>query len=146
MVTWKHKNIKIETIYTVEYIDNEKDYEVYCKQGVDEFSVVKRRKFSGDVGDALFFYFARMYDENTYYCNLFEQILADGEVVREASIEPDTTFKWSMHGWVDEAGRKRADKLESENQGLKQDLAQVNQFLQLNGIYERYREFCRMNG
>lgn len=110
MVTWTHKNHDVKTVYLVEYIDNKEIYERFNQTG--DFDLAKKETFTGDVGEALLFYFARMYDERTYWYKMYEEIIVDGETVREAGIEPETRFKRSMRQWIEGETAKQLDEAE----------------------------------
>lgn len=145
MISWKHNQIKLETVYTVEYIDNAKDYETFCRQGAEQWDVVKKRTFTGDVGAALLFYFARMYDENTKYYHLFEEVFVDGEKVREATIEPDSSFTWCLRGWIAKDATARLNKMEQENKAFRDDRELLQQFLDKDSsIRDRFQSYCKM--
>lgn len=144
MVSWKHQTVKVETIYTVEYIDNAKDFERFSRQGVDEWEAVKKKRFVGDVGEAMAFYFARMYDPVTLYLNLFEEIFVDGESVREATIEPEATFRWNMRRWIERETAERLDAAERKIQDMEKDREIFDKFMQGHKeIYNGYRDYYR---
>ena len=145
MISWEHSQIKLETVYTVEYIDNAKDYEVFCNGGADQWEVLKKRTFAGDVGAALLFYFARMYDENTMYYHLFEEVYVNGEKVREATIEPDSSFSWCLRGWIVKDAAARLDKAEQECKALRDDAEILRQFLDKDSaVRDRFQSYCKM--
>lgn len=145
MISWEHSQIKLETVYTVEYIDNAKDYEVFCNEGTDQWEVLKKRTFTGDVGEALLFYFARMYDENTMYYHLFEEVYVNGEKVREATIEPDSSFSWCLRGWIAKDAAARLDKAEQECKALRDDAEILRQFLDKDSaVRDRFQSYCKM--
>lgn len=145
MISWEHSQIKLETVYTVEYIDNAKDYEVFYNGGADQWEVLKKRTFAGDVGAALLFYFARMYDENTMYYHLFEEVYVNGEKVREATIEPDSSFSWCLRGWIAKDAAARLDKAEQECKALRDDAEILRQFLDKDSAArDRFQSYCKM--
>lgn len=145
MISWEHSQIKLETVYTVEYIDNAKDYEIFCSGGAGQWDVVKKRAFTGDVGEALLFYFARMYDENTRYYHLFEEVYINGEKVREATIEPDSSFAWCLRGWIAKDTAARLDKVEQENTEFKNDREILRQFFDKDSsARDRFQSYYKM--
>lgn len=85
MVSYQDSAVNIETRYTVEFVNNKKDWDYICK-GIfnhgEPWDRYQSRKYSS-LDDAITFYLVHYFSDATYDVRLFEEILLDGKVVRE---------------------------------------------------------------
>ena len=137
-----HKNFygyekgNVETIYTVEYIDDPKTWEqfLYITEvkydgTIEPWELYKKRTYD-NISDALSFYLIRYVQENTYDIKLYEEVRLDGETILEQNIEPSASTKWSLRKAVN-------DNMNRWNENL------VNESILLNVENEKYKEFLR---
>lgn len=137
-----HKNFygyekgNVETIYTVEYIDDRKTWEqfLYITEvkydgTIEPWELYKKRTYD-NISDALSFYLIRYVQENTYDIKLYEEVRLDGETILEQNIEPSARTKWSLRKAVN-------DNMNRWNENL------VNESILLNVENEKYKEFLR---
>ena len=137
-----HKNFygyekgNVETIYTVEYIDDRKTWEqfLYITEvkydgTIEPWELYKKRTYD-NISDALSFYLIRYVQENTYDIKLYEEVRLDGETILEQNIEPSASTKWSLRKAVN-------DNMNRWNENL------VNESILLNVENEKYKEFLR---
>ena len=122
MVTYQKKGVRLEIHYTVEYIDNKKDWEYVCSGSIkhgEPWERYKTRHYSS-LDEAMTQYLIRFFDMcstkekdgqiGTFDVQLFEEVLLDGETIRESYIEPEST---TLHGLRTTFGREQVDELDS---------------------------------
>lgn len=107
MISFKKDAVPIETRYSVRYIDNKQDADYVnsgrCDDG-EPWERYKQKQFA-DLGEAmtqyLIFFFVMTTEKpdklhHIYDVQLFEEILLDGEIVRESYIDPKSTVLHSL--------------------------------------------------
>lgn len=148
---YNNPNVRITTRYSVEYLAASSDngahrWKLYQNAlgrntSFNPWELVDKREFD-DAGAAWQFYLARLLDDQTYVVHpIFEEIVVDGVLAREAYIEEDPTFHCRLRSWVDLEMRKELDRLrdtERENAELLADYAEFTK--KWNGERE-FREF-----
>lgn len=137
MVTYQKKGVCLEIRYTVEYIDNKKDWEYVCSGSIkhgEPWERYKKKRYSS-LDEAMTQYLIRFFDMcstnvvalfkngieikllytkkddqiGTFDVRLFEEVLLDGETIRESYIEPESTI---LHGLRTTFGREQVDELD----------------------------------
>src|SRR5699024_10939587 len=74
-------------------IRNEDVITVLCP---DEYWERYKKKAYSSLDEAMSYYVLYLFNPQIYAVKLFEEILIDGETVREAYIEPVSTFSWRL--------------------------------------------------
>lgn len=119
MITYRG-NKAIDTRYTLEYIDNKKDFD-YISSGKfnrgEPWERYKKKAYSS-LDEAMSYYVLYLFNPQIYDVKLFEEILIDGETVREAYIEPVSTFSWRLKKILNQDLNRANGKIE--------DLEKVN--------------------
>ena len=126
MISYQKENSGLEIRYSLEYIDNKKDFD-YISSGKfnrgEPWERYKKKAYSS-LDEAMSYYVLYLFNPQIYDVKLFEEILIDGETVREAYIEPVSTFSWRLKKILNQdlnrANEKIEDleKLNSLNQGF----------------------------
>lgn len=126
MISYQNENSGLEIRYSLEYIDNKKDFD-YISSGKfsrgEPWERYKKKAYSS-LDEAMSYYVLYLFNPQIYDVKLFEEILIDGETVREAYIEPVSTFSWRLKKILNQdlnrANGKIEDleKLNSLNQGF----------------------------
>lgn len=126
MITYQKENSGLEIRYSLEYIDNKKDFD-YISSGKfsrgEPWERYKKKAYSS-LDEAMSYYVLYLFNPQIYAVKLFEEVLIDGETVREAYIEPIPTFSWGLKTILNQdlnrANEKIEDleKLNSLNQGF----------------------------
>lgn len=121
MITYTHKDYenRLETRYAVEYIDNQKDMDYVCSGKIDNGEPYERyKKRSYDcIDNAMSFYMVSLFNPIMLDIKLSEEILLDGEIIRESYIEPDSTLCNTLKELINknmyEDARKANDEVET---------------------------------
>lgn len=126
MISYQKENSGLEIRYSLEYIDNKKDFD-YISSGKfsrgEPWERYKKKAYSS-LDEAMSYYVLYLFNPQIYDVKLFEEVLIDGETVREAYIEPIPTFSWGlktiMNQDLNRANEKIEDleKVNSINQGF----------------------------
>ena len=135
MEMYKKEGINLITRYTVEYIDNQKDLD-YINSGIykhgEPWERYKTKQFD-NMDSALSIYMIYLVRSDIYDVKLFEEIILDGETVRESYIEPTSTTAYSLKIAIDRnmyeqnsKTQQQVETLEAENNLYKQFMKQYN--------------------
>jgi len=135
METYKKEGINLITRYTVEYIDNQKDLD-YINSGKfnhgEPWERYKTKQFD-NMDEAMSLYMVYLVRSDIYDVKLFEEIILDGETIRENYIEPTSTTAYSLKNAVNKSmyemkskAEKQVETLETENNLYKQFIKQYN--------------------
>lgn len=147
MISYQKENSGLEIRYTLEYIDNKKDFD-YISSGKfsrgEPWERYKKKAYSS-LDEAMSYYVLYLFNPQIYAVKLFEEILIDDETVREAYIEPVPTFGWSLKEILNQdlnrANRKIEDleKLNDISQGFIDFLTRKYR----ESVKEMYREYVK---
>lgn len=146
---WSLENIhkgKVDTVYTVEYIDDKKTWDKMCYMSDNYYSIDKearkepwefysKREFD-NIESALEFYMVRLIDSETFDIKMFEQIYVNGELIFEQFIEPNSTVKFNMENILNTEMRQKIDDLERRVQQAEESVRLYQNFMKLMG--EKY--------
>ena len=126
MISYQKENSGLEIRYSLEYIDNKKDFD-YISSGKfnrGEPQDYYKKKVYSSLDKAMSYYVLYLFNPQIYDVKLFEEILIDGETVREAYIEPVSTFSWRLKKILNQDLNRANGKIEdlekvsSLNQGF----------------------------
>lgn len=150
MVTYTHKDYenRLETRYTVEYIDNQKDMD-YVQSGSISLSEpwerYKKRTYNS-IDDATSFYMISLFNTVILDVKLWEEILLDGETIRESYIEPDSTLGSTLKQIINKNMQEDARKANKEAEAAEKRLYLVNKwFTESKLIKEAFDKFVKEN-
>ena len=126
MISYQKENSGLEIRYSLEYIDNKKDFD-YISSGKfsrgEPWERYKKKAYSS-LDEAMSYYVLYLFNPQIYAVKLFEEVLIDGETVREAYIEPIPTFSWGLKTILNQDLNRANEKIEelkklnSLNQGF----------------------------
>lgn len=120
MISYQKENSGLEIRYSLEYIDNKKDFD-YISSGKfsrgEPWERYKKKAYSS-LDEAMSYYVLYLFNPQIYAVKLFEEVLIDGETVREAYIEPVSTFSWRLKKILNQDLNRANGKIE--------DLEKVN--------------------
>ena len=120
MISYQKENSGLEIRYSLEYIDNKKDFD-YISSGKfsrgEPWERYKKKAYSS-LDEAMSYYVLYLFNPQIYAVKLFEEVLIDGETVREAYIEPIPTLKWTLKKILNQDLNRANEKIE--------DLEKVN--------------------
>lgn len=150
-ISFKDPGYQIKTRYSVEYLmasseNGRQRWELYQHandrgSSFEPWELLDKREFE-DVGEAWEFYLVRLLDEQTFVVRpIFEEILINGETVREAYIEENPTFHWNLRGWVDCEMRDELEKLQKEEDANAELLSDYAEFTKKWNGERHFREF-----
>lgn len=142
-----YQNGNVETIYTVEYIDDPETWEQFLSVTgngydgtIEPWELYKKRTYD-NVSDALAFYLIRYVQENTYDIKLYEEVRLNGETILEQNIEPSATTKWYLRESVNDNLNKRNECLENENDLLEKENEEYRAFLKEYHAEETFKNW-----
>lgn len=114
MITYQKENSGLEIRYSLEYIDNKKDFD-YISSGKfsrgEPWERYKKKAYSS-LDEAMSYYVLYLFNPQIYAVKLFEEVLIDGETVREAYIEPIPTFSWGLKTILNQDLNRANEKIE----------------------------------
>ena len=120
MISYQKENSGLEIRYSLEYIDNKKDFD-YISSGKfsrgEPWERYKKKAYSS-LDEAMSYYVLYLFNPQIYAVKLFEEVLIDGETVREAYIEPVSTFSWRLKKILNQdlnRANGKIEDLEKEN-------------------------------
>ena len=146
MITYRG-NKALDTRYILEYIDNQKDLAYVNSGRFDKGEPWKRykKKEYSSLDEAMSHYILYLFNPQIYDVRLFEEILIDGETVREAYIEPVPTFEWSLKEILNQdlnRANKKIDDLEKSN-NISQGFIDFLTKKYGESVKEMYREYVK---
>lgn len=114
MISYQKENSGLEIRYSLEYIDNKKDFD-YISSGKfsrgEPWERYKKKAYSS-LDEAMSYYVLYLFNPQIYAVKLFEEVLIDGETVREAYIEPIPTFSWGLKTILNQDLNRSNEKIE----------------------------------
>ena len=155
---WSLENIhkgKVDTVYTVEYIDDKKTWDKMCYMSDNYCSIDKearkepwefysKREFD-NIESALEFYMVRLVDSKIYDVKMFEQIYVNRELILEQFIELNSTVKFNMENILNKEMRQALNSLERRVEQAEESIRLHQEFMKLMGKkYEQlFNEFIK---
>lgn len=132
MISYQKESVKIETRYQVEYTEREEE----------------RIKSFPSLDEALSFYlvmFFRMCSTNDPDCidnvKLFEQVVLDGEVIRESWIEPANTILHSLRTTFRDESIREVNDLRMQMDESTKEIDSYKAFIQSIRAEENFKNF-----
>lgn len=144
----------IKTKYTLEYIDNEKDFNHlddwdYLRiWNMEPWELYKKKEFD-NIGQAMVVFNHYIMDESILDVKLFEEVTfeVDGrEETIERFIEMPNTFQYSMRECIDKHYNDRIRQLERQIESMQQTMETTKQFLELPYVKKAYEDFIKEHG
>lgn len=159
MIYWQQK-YKVTTKYTLEYITNrpedvkrfkrasegkslEEPWEVYEERVYDSLDDAMAVYVSYLIRSSVEAYDPKFPGDSFYDVKLFEEIFIDGELVREAYIEPPSTFLYHLRQSVDTEYQQNINSKRREISDLTEQLDKINEFLQIPVVKKTYEKWKR---
>lgn len=148
MVTYTHEDYenRLETRYTVEYIDNEKDMDYVQSGKIDGGEPSERyKKRSYDcIDNAMSFYMVSLFNPKIFEAKFFEEILLDGEIIRESYIEPKSVIGNTLKRVINKSVHEDAYKANNKAEALEKKLYLVNKwFTECKPAENTFNDFVR---
>lgn len=148
MITYTHKDYenRLETRYTVEYINNPKDMDYVCGGKFDNGEPSERyKKRSYDcIDDAISFYMVSLFNPKMFSVRLFEEILFDGETIRESYIEPKSVIGNTLKRVINKSMYDDTRRVNNETESLEKRLYLVNKwFTECKPAENTFNDFVR---
>lgn len=154
MVTYQKKGVRLEIHYTVEYIDNKKDWEDVCNERAWEPWERYKKKCFSNLDEAMTLYLIKFFDMcstkedskiGTFDVKLFEDVLLDGETIRESYIEPESTILYGLRTTFGREQVNELDNLRCINHEQADLLAQYATFTKKYNAEDLFKKF-QQNG
>lgn len=137
MIGYKKEGINLITRYSVEYVNNKKDWEYICSGKISDgepWEHYKIKQFD-NIDSAMSFYIIYLVRDDIYDVKLFEKILLNGEIIREVYIQPDSTMIFSLKTAVNKALYETNNRLKEYNELLQEE----------NSLFKEYLKMFNMN-
>lgn len=140
----KYKN-RLETRYTLEYIDNEKDMDYVCSGRFSDKEPWERykKKTYADLDTAMSTYIIYHLNDNILSCQLFEEILLDGETIRESYIEWDSSIDSTICKILQIDAEEEIKRVNNEIDALEKSCYLMKQFCNQPYVKAEYDKFIR---
>ena len=148
MITYQKENTDINVVYSVEYIDDPKVFELLDKGEEVEYKV---KQFSS-LDDAMttyliYLFWIKGFKTNAnvfrkiYDVKLFEQIVLNGTVIRESWIEPRQNVINSLCNAVNKDVCRRLEQLEQESETQKALINKYESFIESYNAQEIFKSY-----
>lgn len=125
-ITYQKEGINLKTVYTIEYIDNKKDFEK-LESGTHPapWELYKTKKYDS-LEDAIQIFFLYYAYEHIFDVQLFEQMLLNDEVIREQYVDKIDFFS----NIVDTETKRLQEKANKMNTDYKIISAENNKIIE----------------
>ena len=147
MVSYQDSAVNIETRYTVEFVNNKKDWDCICK-GIfnhgEPWDRYQSRKYSS-LDDAITFYLVHYFSDATYDVRLFEEILLDGKVVRETYFDSSSLGHY-IRSNINKAMEDEILKLRDGSRDTQELISKYDAFIEKYNANKTFKEFCESMG
>lgn len=147
MVSYQDSAVNIETRYTVEFVNNKKDWDYICK-GIfnhgEPWDRYQSRKYSS-LDDAITFYLVHYFSDATYDVRLFEEILLDGKVVRETYFDSSSLGHY-IRSNINKAMEDEILKLRDGSRDTQELISKYDAFIEKYNANKTFKEFCESMG
>lgn len=148
MITYTHKDYenRLETHYTVEYIDNEKDMDYVQSGKIDngEPSEHYKKRSYDCIDNAMSFYMVSLFNPKMFDVKFFEEILLDGETIRESHIEPKSVIGNTLKQVINKSMYEDIHRANNEIEALEKKLYLVNKwFTECKPAENTFNDFVR---
>lgn len=142
---WSLENInagKVETKYTVEYINDKKTWDRFLK--TEDIELFYKREYD-NIAEALTFYLIWYVNENCFSIKLWEQIYVNGEMVLEQIIEPNGSMNYYLRTSIDREMNDRTQKAEQRLVEIEKSNKVYHDFIHRMGKHfeEMFNEYVR---
>lgn len=132
MTTYTHKDYenRLETRYTVEYIDNKKDMDYVCSGKIDRGDPCDRykKRVYDCVEGAIRFYMVSLFNPSILDIKFSEEILLDNEVIRESYIEPYGAFENTIIKLINKGMYESLQKAHEATEAVEKRLYMINKW------------------
>lgn len=147
MVTYTNNNYKnrLETRYTLEYIDNQKDMDFVCSGKISDKEPWERykKKIYTDLDSAMSAYIIYHLNDNIYFCQLLEEIILEGETIRESYIEWDSSIDSTICKILQTDAEEEIKKVNNEIDVLEKSCYLMKQFCAQPYVKTEYDKFIK---
>ncbi len=131
----------METKYIVEYINDEKTWEKFCKtEDIDLYS----KKEYDNISEAISFYLTWFISDKCYDIKLWEQIFVNGEMVLEQMIEPENTLMYYLRMQVNRDMANKMYSAENRERELEKENNLLMDFIKYTKQENLLKEFIKM--
>jgi len=152
-IMYQDKNVNIKTVYTIEYIDNKKDFERIDTHPAawELYKTIKTESFQDAISKYITLYSRQYSNENELYhvydVKMFENTLLNDETIREKCITNIFNFNGILnnHAGIIE---RNIQELNKTIETVSNELNTVYAFLdKYNGMkeYKKYKEELKNN-
>jgi len=139
--TWMKKDTDVKRIYSLEYIDNKKDFDAAatgdCINGIEPWERYKTIEYN-NASQAMIAYVVRKYNPYIYDVKLFETIYVNGEQVAETWIEIDSTAEYILKSFVNKSMVNRNLKLSETIDIYKSEVEVYKKFIDSNPMIGKW--------
>lgn len=148
MIIWQKENFNIKTVYTVEYIDNKKDFDYVCSGKINHGEPWERykKKVFTDAGEALSLYMLYLTYHKIYDVQLFEEIKIDDDTIRESYIEPNNTFLYCLKKNINASQQKQLENILKENTEHEKIIEKYRDFIKAEHAEKLFQDFIKELG
>lgn len=141
-ISYVNKTYKISYKYTIEYIDDPKTWDKYINNNYqcEPWELYQIKEFD-NMPDAISLYIKYYLSDQVYDVKCFEQIYINDELCREAYIEMEATFSYSMKKIINSGLQERNNNLIKENEQMKKELLLYNDFIKKYNSEELFKKY-----
>ena len=118
MILWEKPGVELITRYRVDFVRDPKKWSILnfgCFIEPDDY--YEKRYFT-DVGEAYSFYVLMIFDNTCFTVSMFEEIIMNGETVREADIDTCTDFDDTMKRLINSEAQAEIKQLKNRIRDL----------------------------
>ena len=96
-IMYKKEGINLKTVYTIEYIDTKKEWEILCANKHPAPWELFKKKVYEDLQDAINQFIVMYSSDSIYEVKLWESIELNNEVIQERCIDGIDNFKYIVN-------------------------------------------------
>jgi hypothetical protein len=147
MEMYKKSGVNLITRYTIEYIDNEKDFDYVNSGRIDKGEPSDRYKTKqfDNLDDAMSLYTVWLVNDRILDMKLFEEIILNGETIRESYIELKNTTSHSLKTVINKNLYDNNVKNETKIETLETENRLYKQFIDIMHADKMFSEYAKQN-
>lgn len=145
MITYTKNKSKVETKYTLEYIDNEKDFDYLNSGRINQGEPWERFKVKkyDDIGEATAAFIIYLFKNDILFCQLLEEIIIDDKTLVERYIELPTTFANNLKNLISRNLKREVEIINEKNDNLEKEMYLYKTFSKLPACQNYFSEFIK---
>lgn len=131
---WIKEGVNCEFKYEIEYVNDKKIWENMVNEVYENDWEYYEKKEFDNLGKAMSVFTYMFYNDRVYFCQMWQRVYIDGEMVREDYVEPDSTAFYTLSRMINRvlsdryyAQHRQLDELLNTNSDYQEFVKKLNQ-------------------